>query len=133
MLPGKSNGNLGTVLEGLHGATPDLEASAVVTEDGFILGSMLPGGMDDEQLAETTLQLAAAAQQALQALGRGELDQIYLKSDCGIVIVTTAGDGMLLAVLARKEAMLGRIILNLKQAAHDVRAFADAPTGAVRR
>ena len=46
-------------------------------------------------------------------LGRGELKQVYVKGENGYVILNAIGEEAVLTVLARKEAKLGIIFLEL--------------------
>ena len=56
-------------------------------------------------------------------LGRGLLDQVYVKGDDGYVILMSVGEEAVLTVLARKEAKLGLIFLDMRRAVEDLAVF----------
>ncbi len=53
-------------------------------------------------------------------LGRGILDQVYIRGDTGYVILMAVGEEAVLTVLARKDAKLGLIFLDMKRTAEDL-------------
>ena len=54
-------------------------------------------------------------------LGRGGLQQVFVKGENGYVILTAVGDEAVLTVLARKEAKLGLIFLDLARTVQDLK------------
>ena len=56
-------------------------------------------------------------------LGRGVLDQVYIRGDSGYVILMSVGEEAVLTALARSEAKLGLIFLDMKRAAEDLIRF----------
>ncbi len=56
-------------------------------------------------------------------LGRGVLNQVYIKGSDGYVILMSVGEEAVLTVLARKEAKLGLIFLDMRRTAEDLAAF----------
>ena len=46
-------------------------------------------------------------------LGRGVLEQVYIKGENGYVILNSVGEEAVLTVMARKEAKLGLIFLDI--------------------
>jgi hypothetical protein len=53
-------------------------------------------------------------------LGRGSLEQVYIKGDAGFVILTSIGSDAVLTALARKNAKIGLIFLEMQRAAEDL-------------
>lgn len=53
-------------------------------------------------------------------LGRGELEQVYVKGENGYVILTAVGEEAVLTVMARKEAKLGLIFLDIGRTVDDL-------------
>ena len=41
---------LNSILSDLNGSSADIEASAVLSTDGLMMASMLPGGMDEDRV-----------------------------------------------------------------------------------
>ena len=53
-------------------------------------------------------------------LGRGLLDQVYVRGANGYVILSAVGEEAVLTVLARKDAKLGLVFLDMRRAAEDL-------------
>ena len=49
-------------------------------------------------------------------LGRGALDQVYIKGQQGYVILMSVGEDAVLTALAREQAKLGLIFLDMRRA-----------------
>ena len=53
-------------------------------------------------------------------LGRGDLDQVYIKGGEGYVVLMSVGEDAVLTALARKQAKLGLIFLDMRRATNDL-------------
>jgi hypothetical protein len=53
-------------------------------------------------------------------LGRGTLDQVYIRGHSGYVILMSVGEEAVLTSLAREEAKLGLVFLDMRRAAADL-------------
>src|SRR3989304_727071 len=53
-------------------------------------------------------------------LGRGGLDEVYIHGTTGYVLLTGAGVEAVLTVLAREQARLGLILLEMRRAAEGI-------------
>ena len=53
-------------------------------------------------------------------LGRGSLDQVYIRGEGGFVILMSVGMEAVLTVLARSQAKLGLLFLDMKRAAEEL-------------
>jgi hypothetical protein len=53
-------------------------------------------------------------------LGRGNLDQVYVKGEHGYVILMSVGSEAVLTVLAREQAKLGLIFLDMGRAVKEL-------------
>jgi predicted regulator of Ras-like GTPase activity (Roadblock/LC7/MglB family) len=53
-------------------------------------------------------------------LGRGGLEQVYIKGDKGAIVLTSIGDEAVLTAMARQDAKLGMIFLEMRRAAEDL-------------
>ena len=53
-------------------------------------------------------------------LGRGTLEQVYIKGEKGYVVLMSVGEEAVLTALAREQAKLGLIFLDIKRAAEDL-------------
>lgn len=107
-------------LRDLQAGTPDIEASAVVSVDGLIMASALPAGVEEDRVSAMSAAMLSLGERIASELGRGMLDQVYIRGDDGYVFLTAVGMEAVLTVLARKDAKLGLIFLDMKRAAADL-------------
>ncbi len=110
-------------LRDLQAGTPDVEASAVVSVDGLIMASSLPAGVEEDRVSAMSAAMLSLGERIASELGRGILDQVYIRGDAGYVILMAVGDEAVLTVLARKDAKLGLIFLDMKRTAEDLTKF----------
>ena len=54
-------------------------------------------------------------------LGRGLLEQVYIRGDDGFVILSSIGEEAVLTALARKGAKLGLVFLDMRRATEDLK------------
>jgi len=111
---------LNSVLEDLQRSSGDVEACAVVSEDGLIIASSLPQWVEEMQVAAMSAAMLSMGTRIAHELKRGDLDQLFVRGSKGIVLVVNAGPNAVLLVLARKEAKLGLIFLDVSRAAAKV-------------
>lgn len=107
-------------LRDLQGTTPDVEASAVVSVDGLIIASALPAGIEDDRVSAMSAAMLSLGERIASELGRGILDQVYVKGALGYVILMAVGEEAVLTTLVRQKAKLGLIFLDMRRAADDL-------------
>lgn len=104
-------------LRELHGTTPEIEASAVVSVDGLIIASALPSGVEEDRVSAMSAAMLSLGERIAGELGRGMLDQVYVKGVGGYVILMSVGDEAVLTTLVRSSARLGLIFLDMRRSA----------------
>lgn len=107
-------------LRDLQSSTPDIEASAVVSVDGLIMASSLPQGVEEDRVSAMSAAMISLGERIASELGRGELDQVYIRGDAGFVILMLVGEEAVLTSLIRENARLGLIFLDMRRAADDL-------------
>ncbi len=107
-------------LRDMRSSTPDIEASAIVSVDGLILASDLPATVEEDRVSAMSAAMLSLGERIATELGRGELDQVYIRGDEGYVFLMAAGEEAVLTILARREAKLGLVLLDAKRAAADI-------------
>ncbi len=107
-------------LRDLQAGTPDVEASAVVSVDGLIMASALPADVEEDRVSAMSAAMLSLGERISSELGRGTLDQVYVRGADGYVILTSIGEDAVLTVLAREQAKLGLIFLDMRRAAEDL-------------
>ncbi len=111
---------LNSILSDLNGSSTDIEASAVISTDGLIMASLLPAGMDEDRVGAMSAALLSLGDRTAEELNRGSLEQVLIKGDNGYILMTHAGDESVLTVLAKSNARLGLIFLDVKRAAGNI-------------
>lgn len=107
-------------LKSLRMSTPDVEASAVVSVDGLPIASDLPSDVEEDRVSAMSAAMLSLGERIATELGRGTLEQVYIRGDQGYVFLTSVGEDAVLTVLARSDAKLGLIFLDMKRAAEDL-------------
>lgn len=108
------------VLKDLEAGTPDIEASAVVSDDGFIIASVLPQDIDEDRVGAMSATMLALGERAANELDRGELEQTFVKGKDGYVIMSFVGESAVLTTIASKDAKLGLVFLEMKRATSEL-------------
>jgi len=111
---------LAEALERLMEESVDVEASALVSLDGFIIASALPEGMQEDRVGAMSAAILALGERAAAELGRGELTQVFIEGAEGYVLLVAAGSRAVLTVLARREAKLGLVLYDMRSAADTI-------------
>lgn len=107
-------------LKDLSGSTPDVEASAVVSSDGLVIASNLPSDVEEDRVAAMAAAMLSLGERTSHELGRGTLDQVFIKGEHGYVILMNAGNDAVLTTMVRQDAKLGLIFLDMKRAAGEI-------------
>ncbi len=107
-------------LRDMRSSAPDIEASAVVSVDGLILASDLPANVEEDRVSAMSAAMLSLGERISSELGRGALDQVYIRGDEGYVLLMAAGEEAVLTILARREAKLGLILLDARRSAADI-------------
>ncbi|MEJ5241183.1 MAG: roadblock/LC7 domain-containing protein [Anaerolineales bacterium] len=108
-------------LRAMQIAAPEIEASAVVSVDGLIMASALPADVEEDRVSAMSAAMLSLGERIAAELGRGGLEQVYIKGDNGFIVLTSVGEEAVLTALARQEAKLGLIFLEMRRAAEDLR------------
>jgi predicted regulator of Ras-like GTPase activity (Roadblock/LC7/MglB family) len=109
-----------TCLKDLQVSSPDIEASAVVSVDGLTMASSLPADVEEDRVSAMSAAMLSLGERIASELGRGILDQVYIRGEGGFVILMSVGEDAVLTVLARAQAKLGLLFLDMKRSAEDL-------------
>ena len=107
-------------LRNMQAAAPDIEASAVVSVDGLIMASALQQGVEEDRVSAMSAAMLSLGERIAGELGRGSLEQVYIKGLKGYVVLMSIGEEAVLTALAREQAKLGLIFLDMRRAAEDL-------------
>ena len=107
-------------LRELQLGTPDIEASAIVSVDGLTIASALPAGVEEDRVSAMSEAMLSLGERIASELGRGVLEEVYVKGQAGYVLLTAVGEEAVLTVLARAGAKLGLVFLEMRRAAEEL-------------
>ena len=107
-------------LKDLQASTPDVEASAVVSLDGLIIASALPADVEEDRMAAMSAAMLSLGERTSEELHKGKLNQVFIKGEDGYVVLMSAGDEAVLSVMARKDAKLGLLFLDMRRTAEHI-------------
>ena len=107
-------------LRQMQAAAPEIEASAVVSVDGLIMASALPQQVEEDRVSAMSAAMLSLGERISGELGRGGLEQVYIKGDAGAIVLTSVGSEAVLTAPGRPDAKLGLIFLEMRRAAEDL-------------
>ena len=107
-------------LRELQASSPDIEASAVVSVDGLGIASALPRDVEEDRVSAMSAAMLSLGERIAGELGRGKLEQVYIKGEKGFVILMSVGEEAVLTALAGEQAKLGLVFLDMRRAAEDL-------------
>ncbi|HML21568.1 MAG TPA: roadblock/LC7 domain-containing protein [Aggregatilinea sp.] len=107
-------------LRDLQVSSPDVEAAAIVSVDGLSIASSLPGNIEEDRVSAMSAAMLSLGERISTELRRGGLEQVYVKGEHGYVILSSIGEDAVLTVLAREQAKLGLIFLDMSRAVKEL-------------
>jgi len=113
--------SLNKVLKHLQAGSPEVEASALITEDGLMVASALPQDLDDTRVAGMSATLLSLGTRAVAEMHRGEVQEVIVRGEAGYAIMITAGRGVLLLAVANERAKLGLIFFDMREAINAIK------------
>ena len=108
------------LLKELQMTTPDIEASAIVSVDGLIIASALPADVEEDRVSAMSAAMLSLGERIASELHRGTLDQVFVRGEEGYVLLMSVGEEAVLTALARKNAKLGMVFLDMKRTAAEL-------------
>jgi predicted regulator of Ras-like GTPase activity (Roadblock/LC7/MglB family) len=110
-------------LRDLQASSEGVEAAAIVSVDGLSIASALPAGIEEDRVSAMSAAMISLGERISSELGRGMLKQLYVKGENGYVILNAIGEEAVLTVLARREARLGLIFLDIARTVQDLNSL----------
>ncbi len=106
-------------LRDLQVSSPDVEAAAIISVDGLPIATSLPQGVEEDRVSAMSAAMLSLGERIASELGRGLLDEVYVRGEKGYVILRAVGEEAVLTVLARHQAKLGLLFLDMRRAADE--------------
>jgi predicted regulator of Ras-like GTPase activity (Roadblock/LC7/MglB family) len=111
---------LSRILRQLQAGTPEIEASALISDDGLMIASALPPHIDEARVAAISSTLISLGTRAAAELQRGAFDQVLVRGAQGYVVLMVATQGTMLLTLANREAKLGLVFLDMSKSVEQI-------------
>ena len=108
------------ILRALRTSSPDIIGSAVVSTDGFIIASLLPSEIDEEVVSGMAAAMLGVGERISHELMDTTMDQTYVRSPKGYVILNAVGADAVLVVLTTAQCKLGLVFLDVKRKVADL-------------
>ncbi|MFX0204757.1 MAG: roadblock/LC7 domain-containing protein [Candidatus Hodarchaeota archaeon] len=105
------------ILQELQARIPDLEGLAVVSKEGLSIASMLFTTVDEDRIGAMTAASLSLSDRIVLELERGIMDQVIITGTNGLVIIRDVGEHAVLVGIAKPNAKLGLLLLDIKRAA----------------
>ncbi|MBK8256174.1 MAG: roadblock/LC7 domain-containing protein [Polyangiaceae bacterium] len=113
--------SLNRILRSLQTASPDMEACALISDDGLMIASVLPPNVDEGRVAGMSATLSSLGARAAAELERGDVQEVLVRGTQGYAVMMNVGNGTLLLCMAGKQAKLGLVFLDMRRAIDEVR------------
>ncbi len=113
--------SMNQVLRALQSSSPDVEACALISEDGLMIASALPQHIEEGRVAGMSATLSMLGARAARELDRGDVEEVLVRGKKGYAVMMTAAQGKLLLALATENAKLGLVFLDMRRTTADLR------------
>ncbi len=107
-------------LREMQASSPDIEGSAIVSVDGLSIASALQQEIEEDRVSAMSAAMLSLGERIASELGRGVLEQVYIRGENGFVVLMAVGEEAVLTALASKKAKLGLIFLDMRRAVEDL-------------
>jgi hypothetical protein len=111
---------VGDQLRVLTTSTPEILGAVVVNMDGFVIASVIPADVDEELIGGMTASLLGVGERITADLMGSEMEQVYVRSPKGYIVLNAVSNDAALVLLVTREAKLGLIFLELKHATSEL-------------
>lgn len=112
---------LNRILRSLQSGSPDVEACALISEDGLMIASALPQHVDEARVAGMSATLLSLGMRAASELERGEVEEVLVRGTEGFAVILSSGSDTVLLAMASKTAKLGLLFLDMRRAVKEIR------------
>lgn len=107
-------------LRDLQVSAPDVEAAAIVSVDGLTMASSMPQNIEEDRVSAMSAAMLSLGERIANELGRGVVEQVYVKGQHGYVILMSVGEDAVLTTLVREQGRLGLIFLEMGRAVKEL-------------
>lgn len=100
-----------------------VEASAVVSRDGLLMASDIPGSVQAETFAAVAATMVGSSEVVIHELHRGKHARIIVESKDGNIVAMGAGPMAILVAMTGPTFALGLILVEMNRATEKIKAL----------
>ena len=105
---------LDEVLNTFERNVPHVEATAVVSTDGLVIASRLPGEVEGDRVGAMGAAILSISTRSGEELDRGEMLRVLIEGTNGYLLIRSIGDVAILVALVDKKVRLGMLFYECK-------------------
>jgi hypothetical protein len=113
------------LLRQMEAVNPNIQGSAIVSVQGLPICSALARDVNDGIVSAMSAAILSVSERAVEELVRGDLKRILIEGVDGIIILSKAGENAILCTLAKSEASLGMVFLNIQSVSNKIAELLD--------
>ena len=106
---------LDEVLNTFERNVPHVEATAVVSTDGLVIASRLPGEVEEDRVGAMGAAILSISTRSGEELDRGEMLRVLIEGTNGYLLIRSIGDVAILVALVDKKVRLGMLFYECKR------------------
>lgn len=110
------------ILSELNHSSKDIQASAIISNEGLVMAALIDKTLDEDRVAAMTTAISAQANHVVREIHLGKLQQVLIKGQQGYAMIISAGEQAVLITMLKKSAQLGFIFLNCERSAKKIAA-----------
>jgi len=96
------------------GFNSDIQGAIIVSTDGKPIRSVLARDVNEDLVSAMSAAILTVSERAVKELILGDLKRILIESVNGFIILSKAGENAILCTLAKSDASLGMVFLNIQ-------------------
>lgn len=116
------------VLSELRATAPQIRLTAWISLDGFVLVSATDMPMQPERIGAMSASLLALSRCAIQEVAAGQLRQVLVGGNTGMLLLTDAGVERALVLAADSGANVNRVLLDAQKTAMQLALISEVMT-----
>lgn len=113
------------LLRRMEAVNSDIQGSAIVSVQGLPICSVLARDVNDGIVSAMSAAILSVSERAVEELARGDLKRILIEGVEGIIILSKAGENAILCTLAKSDASLGMVFLNIQSVSKKIAELLD--------
>lgn len=113
------------ILKNMQAVNNEIQGSSVVSVQGLPICSVLSKDVNDGIVSAMSAAILSVSERAVEELARGDLKRILIEGVDGIIILSKAGENAILCTLAKSDASLGMVFLNIQSVSKKIAMLLD--------